>query len=101
MAVRIQPTPEYLEALAVRSLNRHRASVAGNSIRAMFANAGMYLLSIERAAEEWGWPFFESSSYITALVNAAMVEVLHNGRDLGEAVATLPRVKRGSRGSRR
>ncbi|MBR1200026.1 hypothetical protein JQ574_28950 [Bradyrhizobium sp. AUGA SZCCT0158] len=93
MPLRTQPSNEYIEALAIRALALHRASVAGNPIRAMVANAGMFMGSIERAVEQWGWPA-DLSPYIVGLVNAAMVEVLHNGRDLREAVATLHRVKR-------
>lgn len=100
MPLRTQPSNEYIEALAVRALAIHRQYTAGNPIAAMVANAGMFLYYIERAVDELGWPF-DSSPYIVGLVNAAMADVIHNGRDLREAIAAIPRVTRGSRGSAR
>ena len=55
MALRNQPTEEYLLALAGRALALHHEWMAdATPIQKMVANGGSHFLTIERAAE---WPF--------------------------------------------
>lgn len=88
MALRNQPTEEYLLALAGRALALHHEWMAdATPIQKMVANGGSHYLTIERAAE---WPF-TSEPYVMCLVNSIMVEVLQKGRNLSDAVRAVPR----------